>query len=109
MKEMHLPILRARPLGPAVDFDLDASVTLIYAPSHRQPISKLEKIKEALDTYQTTGQLVRVPQPTEWISNMVVRLRAPTAYQTRKNTNFLRTLSNHQSHTASKVHHSTLE
>ena len=42
----------------------------IHVPIHCQPISKLESIKTALDAYQATGQLVRVSQPTDWISNM---------------------------------------
>ena len=65
-------------LGPPVDFDLDPHVKPIHAPVHRQPISKLDSIKKALDAYETTGQLVRVSQPTDWISNMVIREREPT-------------------------------
>ena len=65
-------------LGPPVDFDLDPNVKPIHAPIHRQPISKLDTIKAALDAYEATGQLVRVSQPTDWISNMVVREREPT-------------------------------
>lgn len=65
-------------LGPPVDFDLDTDVKPVHASIHRQPISKLESIKTALDTYEATGQLVRVSQPTDWISNMVVREREPT-------------------------------
>ena len=47
-------------LGPPVVFDLDPNVIPMHAPVHRQPILKLESIKAALDTYETTGQLVRV-------------------------------------------------
>ena len=65
-------------LGPPVDFDLDPNVKPIHAPVHRQPTSKLESIKTALDTHETTGQLVRLSQPTDWISNMVVRKREST-------------------------------
>ena len=65
-------------LGPSVDFDLDPHVKPIHAPVHHQPISKLDSIKKALDAYETTGQLVRVSQPTDWISNMVIREREPT-------------------------------
>ena len=50
-------------LGPPVDFDLDPSVKPIHAPVHRQPISKLDKIKAALDAHEATGQLIRVSQP----------------------------------------------
>ena len=65
-------------LGPPVDFDLDPNVKPCHAPIHRQPVSKLNAIKAALDNYEATGQLVRVSQPTDWISNMVIREREPT-------------------------------
>ena len=65
-------------LGPPVDFDLDPNVKPSHAPIRRQPISKLNAIKAALDNYEATGQLVRVSQPTDWISNMVIREREPT-------------------------------
>lgn len=65
-------------LGQPVDFDLDPNIKLIHAPIHRQLISKVNAIKAALDTYEATGQLIRVSQPTHWISNMVIRGRKPT-------------------------------
>ena len=65
-------------LGPPLDFDLDPNVKLTHAPIHRQPVSKLNAIKAGLDTYEATGQLIRVSQPTDWISNMVMREREPT-------------------------------
>ena len=61
----------------------------IHDPVHRQPISKLESLKTALDTYETTGQLVQVSQLTDWISNMVVRERQHP-YQSGKNPNMPR-------------------
>ena len=65
-------------LGQPVDFDLDPNIKLTHAPIHRQLISKVNAIKAALDTYEATGQLIRVSQPTHWISNMVIRGRKPT-------------------------------
>lgn len=47
-------------LGPPVDFDLDPNVKPSHAPIHHQPVSKLNAIKAALDTYEATGQLIRV-------------------------------------------------
>ena len=73
-------------LAPPVDFDLDPNVKPIHALIHRQPMSKLESIKKALDTYETRGQLVQVSQPTDWISNMVVREREHP-YQSGKKPN----------------------
>lgn len=63
-------------LGPPVDFDQDSNIKPSHAPI--QPISKLNAIKAALDTYEATGQLIRVSQPTNWVSNMVIREREPT-------------------------------
>ena len=65
-------------LGPPVDFEMDPAIKPVHAPIHRQPTPKYEKIESALDTYQATGQLVRVSKPTDWVSNMVVRERDPT-------------------------------
>ena len=45
---------------------------------------KLPIIKEALDKLIDTGQLVRVNEPTPWISNMVVRERPPSATKPAK-------------------------
>ena len=80
-------------LGAPVDFDLDPNIKLIHASVHRQPISKLESIKTALDTYETTGQLVRVSQPTDWISNMVVQERERAPLPNRENPNMPRPFS----------------
>ena len=78
-------------LGPPVDFDVGPDVKPIHAPVHCQPISRLESIKTALNTYETTGQLARVSEPTDWISNMVVREREPPSpNQTGKNRNLPR-------------------
>ncbi len=63
-------------LGPPVDFDLNPNIKPTHAPVHHQPGSKLKEIKAALDTYEATSHLVRVSQPTECISNMIVRERA---------------------------------
>lgn len=57
---------------------LNTEVKPIHVLIHRQPISKLESIKAALDRYEATGQLVRVSQPTDWTSNMVVWEREST-------------------------------
>lgn len=65
-------------LGSPVKFDLHPNVKPIHAPVHPQPDSKLKSIKTALDTDEAMGQLIQVPQPTDWISNMVDREKEPT-------------------------------
>ena len=77
----------------------------IHAPVHCQPISKLESLKTALDTYETTGQLVQVSQLTDWISNMVVREREHP-YQSTKNQNMPRPFQDsEQGHPMPKIYH----
>lgn len=51
----------------------------VQAAPHCYAAPKLPVIKEALDKLIQTGQLVRVNEPTHWISNMVVRERPATA------------------------------
>ena len=81
--------LQARLPWASCRFRSGPHVQPIHALVHHQPISKLDSIKKALDAYETTGQLVRVSQPTDWISNMVIREREPTPHQTGKNLNML--------------------
>ena len=52
-------------LGPPVDFDLKSNVEQIHAPVYRQPVSKLDSVKAAVDTYEATGQLITVSEPTD--------------------------------------------
>ena len=63
---------------------LNPDVKPIQAPPHRYAAPKLPIIKEALDKLFQTGQLVRVNEPTPWISNMVVRERPASATKPAK-------------------------
>ena len=56
----------------------------IQAVPHRYAAPELPIIKEALDKLIETGQLVRVNEPTPWISNMVVRERPASATKPAK-------------------------
>ena len=62
-------------LSETFSIALNPSVKPVQAPPHRYAAPKLPIIKEALDKLIHTGQVVRVNQPTPWISNMVVRER----------------------------------
>ena len=65
-------------LGEPYSFTLDPEIKPIQAPPHRYAAPKLPIIKEALDKLIDAGQLIKVNDPTPWISNMVVRERAAT-------------------------------
>ena len=71
-------------LGTPLSFTLNPEVRPIQAPPHRYLAPKIPIIKEALDKLIETGQLVRVTEPTLWISNMVVRERLASATKPAK-------------------------
>jgi len=71
-------------LSEPFSLTLNPEVKPIQAAPHRYAAPKLPVIKEALDKLIQTGQLLRVNEPTPWISNMVVRERPATASKPAK-------------------------
>lgn len=54
--------------------DLDPSVTPIHAPTHRVPVAKLDRVNEELGRRLCEeGTLRPVTEPTDWLSNMMVK------------------------------------
>ena len=66
-------------LSEPFSINLNPDVKPIQVPPNRYAAPKLPIIKGALDKLIQTGQLVRVNEPTAWISNMVVRERPASA------------------------------
>lgn len=71
-------------LGDPYSLTLDPNVRPIQDAPHRYVTPKLPIINEALDKLVDSGQLVRVNDPTPWISNMVVRERPASATKPAK-------------------------
>ena len=71
-------------LSEPFSITLNPDVKPIQAVPHCYAAPKLPIIKEALDKLIETGQLVRVNEPTPWISNMVVRERPASATKPAK-------------------------
>ena len=71
-------------LGTPPSFTLNPEITPFQAPPHPCSAPKISIIKEALDKLIETGQLVRVTEPTPWISNTVVRERPASASKPAK-------------------------
>ena len=67
-------------LQPPVSSKIDKSVTPIQMPSHRVPISKRLKEKQAIDNYVKSGVLEKVEEPTAWCSNILCR-ESPTKFR----------------------------
>ena len=53
--------------------DLDPSITPVHAPTRRVPVAKLDKVNEELGRLCEEGIIRPVTQPTDWLSNMLVK------------------------------------
>ena len=53
--------------------DLDPSDTLVHAPTRRVPVAKLDKVNEELKRLCEEGIIRPVTQPTDWLSNMLIK------------------------------------
>ena len=60
-------------LGPPVHFRIIPDAQPIQVPTHRTPVAKRQKEKEAIDRYVQLGILKPVTEPTPWCSNMLIR------------------------------------
>ena len=64
---------RGNPPRIPVHIELDPSVTPVHAPKHRVPVAKLDRVNEELKRLSGEGIIRPVTQPTEWLSNMLVK------------------------------------
>ena len=53
--------------------DLDPSVTPVHAPTRRVPVAKLDRVNEELKRLCEEGVTRPVTQPTDWLSNMLIK------------------------------------
>ena len=59
--------------GEPVHIGLDPSVTPVHAPTDRVPVAKLDRVNEELKRLCEEGIIMPVTQPTDWLSNMLVK------------------------------------
>ena len=64
---------RGKPLGSPMHIDLDPSVTPVHAPTRRVPVAKLDRVNEELKRLCEEGIVRPVTQPTDWLSNMLIK------------------------------------
>ena len=60
-------------LGSPMHIYLDPSVTPVHAPTRRVPVAKLDRVNEELGRLCEEGIIRPVTQPTDWLSNMMVK------------------------------------
>ena len=53
--------------------DLDPSVTPVHAPTRCVPVAKLDRVNEGLKRLCEEGIIRPVTQPTDWLSNMLIK------------------------------------
>ena len=66
---------RGKPLGDPLHKEIDPSVTPVHAPRRRIPVSKLDKVNEELSRLCDNGTTKPVTQPTDLLSNILVKER----------------------------------
>ena len=64
---------RRNPLGSSLHIERDPNVTLLHAPMCRVPVTKLDKVNDKLKRLCDEGILRPVTQPTDWLSNILVK------------------------------------
>ena len=64
---------RGKSLGEPLHIEVDSNVQPIRAPTRRVPIAKLDKVNEELKRLCEEGTITPVSQPTDWLSNMLVK------------------------------------
>ena len=64
---------RGKPLGNPLHIEMDPTVTPVHAPRCCIPVSKLDKVNEELARLCDNGTIKPVMQPTNWLSNILVK------------------------------------
>ncbi len=64
---------RGKPLGSPLHIEMDPDVTPVQAPRCHVPVSKLDKVNDKLKRLCDDGIIKPVTEPTEWLSNILVK------------------------------------
>ena len=64
---------RENPLGNPLHIELDPNVTPVHASTRRVPVAKLDRVNDELKRLCEEGIIKPVTQPTDWLSNILVR------------------------------------
>ena len=64
---------RGSPLGNPMHIELDPNVRQVHAQVRRVPVAKLGRVNEELERLSSEGIIKPVTQPTDWLSNILVK------------------------------------
>ena len=88
--------------GNSLHIEMDPTVTPVHASRRRIPVSKLDKVNEELTRLCDNGTIKPVTQPTDWLSNILVKEKPYWKHQ-----DMYRSQPNDkQSDPQTRVHHS---
>lgn len=64
---------RNKSLGTPLHIEVDPLVKPVHAPRRRVPVAKLDRVNNELRRLCDEGTIATVSQPTDWLSNMLVK------------------------------------
>ena len=64
---------RGNPLGAPMHIEMDPDIRPVHAPRRRIPVAKVQRVNEALEKLCEEGVIAPVAQPTNWLSNMLIK------------------------------------
>ena len=64
---------KGKPLGAPMHIEMDPNIRPVHAPRHRIPVSRVQRVNEALERLYEDGVIAPVTQPTDWLSNMLIK------------------------------------
>lgn len=64
---------RGSPRGTPMHIKLDPNVRPVHAQVRRVPVAKLDRVNEELERLSNEGIIKLVTQPTDWLSNILVK------------------------------------
>ena len=64
---------RGSALGTPMHIELDPNVRPVHAQVRRVPVAKLDRVNEELERLTNEGIIKPVTQPTDWLSNILVK------------------------------------
>ena len=64
---------KAKPLCAPMHIEMDPNIRPVHAPQRRIPFARVQRVNEALEKLCENGVIAPVTQPTDWLSNMLIK------------------------------------
>ena len=64
---------KGKPLSVPMHIEMDPNIRSVHAPRHRIPVARVQRVNGALERLCEDGVIAPVTQPTDWLSNMLIK------------------------------------